>query len=129
MNKRENILSQYLLWHFIDSPRAILMAWKNFLLFNLNYFSLSLLIKTFFSYWHKYRWYYPKSFSFGKILEVFFSNLISRIMGAILRFFLIIIGLLAESLIFFIGLIVLLIWFLLPAFLAIGFTIGFFLII
>jgi len=84
------ILIQYLSWHFFDVPKDILRGWKNFLKFGLNYFSISLLFKTLFSHWRKYRWFYPKGFDIGKYIEVFFSNLISRILGAILRIFLII---------------------------------------
>jgi hypothetical protein len=39
-----NIVSLYLEWHFFDASRNILLAWKNFLKFNLNYFSIPLLL-------------------------------------------------------------------------------------
>jgi hypothetical protein len=111
---RKNILTLWLEWHFIDAPKEILKAWKNFLAFNLYFFSIFFLIKTFFSYWHKYRWSYGRGFSFSRYFEVFFSNLISRIVGALLRSFFITIGLIAEVLIFFSGLIFLIVWFVLP---------------
>lgn len=125
ISKKQNIFFQWLSWQFFEVPVNILKAWKNFLLFNLNYFSLSLLLKTFFSPWRKYRWSYGKGFDIERYLEAFFSNLISRLFGAILRTILIFIGVGAEVLIFFIGLFVFLSWIVLPAFLIIGLYYGF----
>jgi len=118
------ILIQYLSWHFSDVPKDILRGWKNFLKFGLNYFSISSLFKTLFSHWRKYRWFYPKGFDIGKYIEVFFSNLISRILGAILRIFLIITGVLAEIFIIFAGIVIFLGWLILPALLIAGLIFG-----
>lgn len=111
---------QYLTWQFLDVPKSILRAWRNFLKFGLNYFSIPLLLGTLFSPWRRYIWVYPKGFDIGKYFEVFFSNLISRVLGAILRIFLIIIGLLVEIFIIFFGFSVFLGWFLLPILLIFG---------
>lgn len=120
----QDIIFTYFSWHFLEAPRNILAAWKNFLKFNLNYFSIPLLLRTIFSPWHKYAWSYPRGFYPGKYLEIFISNLISRILGAILRVFMIIIGILAEVFIFFSGIIMILSWLALPAFLIIGLIFG-----
>jgi len=116
----QNILIQYFVWHFYDQSKAILKAWKNFLLFNLNYFSVPILIKTFFYHWRQYKWYYPRGFDIPVYLEVFFSNLISRVLGAIMRSFLIVIGLFLEIFIFFGGAILFFGWLILPALLILG---------
>ena len=121
----QNIVSLWISWQFFDVPKNILKAWRNFLKFNLNYFSIPLLLKTFFSPWRRYIWYYPKGFDLGKYFEVFFSNLISRILGAVLRFFLIIIGILAEILIIFVGLMIFFGWLVLPILLIVGLIFGF----
>jgi len=121
----ENILFQYISWHCFEVPRGILKAWWNLLKFYLiNYFSIPLLIKTFFSHWRRYRWFYPKGFDIGLYFEVFFSNLISRILGASLRFFLIITGLLSEVFLIFAGFIFLFIWLFLPLILILGLWYG-----
>lgn len=120
----QNLFFQWLAWQFFDMPKNILKGWKNFLKFNLNYFSIPLLFKTLFSPWRKYFWLYPRGFDLGKYLEVFLSNLISRILGAILRIFLIIIGILVEIFIIFIGIIVFLVWLILPILLICGFYYG-----
>lgn len=124
-DKKQSIILQFLIWYLIDKPKAILRAWKNLLIFNLNYFSIPLLLKTFFSPWRKYRWSYGRGFDFKIYLEAFASNAIMRALGALLRFFLIFLGIILEFFIILIGIGVLIIWFLLPliliGFLIIGF--------
>ena len=91
-------------------PRAIAAAWKDILVFGLEYFSLPLLIKTLFSPWRRYLWSYPAGFQPAAFLETLASNFISRILGAIMRFGLIIIGICAEFLLVVAGVIVFLLW-------------------
>ena len=126
---KQNIISQRFSWHFFEVPKEILGAWRNFLLFNLNYFSIPLLLRTFFSPWRRYRESYGRGFDIGRYFEVFFANLIFCFLGAIMRSFLIIIGLLAEIFVFFAGLIVFLGWFIMPIILIIGLILGFRIII
>jgi len=121
---RQNIVIQWLCWHFFDVPKGILKAWKNFLLFNFNYFSVVLLLKTFFSPWRRYSWSYGRGFNVRRYVEVFFSNLLSRILGAIVRSFLIAFGLITEIFILCLGLIVFLGWLILPVLLVCGIAFG-----
>lgn len=120
----QNIFFQYLIWQFFEMPGNILNGWKNFLKFGLNYFSLPLLFKTLFSPWRKYELSYGKGFDAGRFFEVFFANLISRILGAILRIFLIIAGILFEIFLVIGGLMVFLAWFVLPVFSVWGLIFG-----
>ncbi len=119
-----NIFFEALVWQFFDAPKAILTGWKNFLLFNLNYFSVPLLLRTYFSHWHRYSYSYDKVFEFWKNIEIFVFNMMSRIIGAILRTFFIIIGATVEVAIVIIGLIILLIWLVLPFILISGLLFG-----
>ncbi|PIS38942.1 MAG: hypothetical protein COT34_01065 [Candidatus Nealsonbacteria bacterium CG08_land_8_20_14_0_20_43_11] len=112
--EKKIIFVQLLSWYLAETPKRILAGWKNFLAFGLDFFSVPLLFKTFFSYWRRYRWFYPRGFDFSKYGEVFFSNLISRFLGASVRVVFIILGILAEILIFSVGLVVFLGWFVLP---------------
>lgn len=121
----QNIFFQYLSWQFFEMPGNLIKAWKNFLKFNLNYFSIPLLLKTLFSPWRRYKWSYPQGFDIGKYLEVFVSNLISRILGAIMRIFLIVSGLVFEIFLIFGGIVVFLGWLILPFLLILGFYYGF----
>ena len=116
-SKKQSIIIQYLIWHFFDVPKEIVKAWKNYLVFNLRYFSIFLLLKTFFSHWRKYKWSYGRGLDLKRYFEAFFSNLISRTLGSIIRSFLIVLSLIIEIFIFQAGIIVLLFWLGLPAFL------------
>ena len=122
---KNNIFTFWLAWHFWEVPKEIVAGWKNFLLFNLESFSIVLLVKTLFSYWHKYSWSYGRGFDFKVYLEAALSNLISRIIGAIIRIILIVIGIVSELFIFFAGLIILLAWLLLPFIIIVGIVFGF----
>lgn len=121
----QNIFLLYLEWHFIDRPKSIALSWFDFLKFNLNYWSIPTLLKTYFSYWHRYSYSYGKGFDIKKYFEAVFFNIISRVIGAIVRTFYIIIGLIIESFIIVIGFLVLLLWLTLPVFLILGFIYGF----
>jgi len=123
--KKQNIFLEWISWQFFEMPRNILKAWGNFLRFNLNYFSISLLIKTFFSPWRRYRVSYGRGFDLGEYFEALFSNLLFRILGALLRTFFILIGLLIEIFIIFAGAIIFIGWIILPALLIVGFIFGF----
>lgn len=119
-----NIISRYIEWYFFDVPKEILKGWRNFLIFNLQYYSIPLLLRTYFAYWRDYHWSYGRGFDFAVWAEAFFSNMISRVLGAIVRTFLIILGIFFEIITFIIGLIVFVSWLLLPFFLAAVFLYG-----
>jgi hypothetical protein len=58
----DNIVFQYIYWHYCEQAKAILIAWTNVLAFNFNYWSVPLLLGTLFSYWHKYQEPYSRGF-------------------------------------------------------------------
>lgn len=120
-----SILFQYLIWHFFDVPRGLLKTWRNFLKFNLNYFSIPLLTKTLFSHWRRYSWSYGQGFDIWRYIGVFFSNLTSRFFGAAARFFLIIIGLFFELLLIVLGGLSFFVWLFLPVCLILSLIFGF----
>jgi len=105
---------QFFIWYLIDVPKQILSAWWNFLRFGMQYFSIPVLLKTLFAPWRKYQWSYGQGFDLQRFAEALATNIISRTLGAIMRFILIIIGLLAELFILIAGIIILTSWFILP---------------
>jgi len=108
------LLIRFLVWHFGAAAKQILVAWKNFLKFNLHYFSLGLLLKTLFSHWRRYKDSYSRGFDFKVYARVFAGNMISRALGAFIRIIMIIIGLCFELVIFLFGFIFLIVWLCLP---------------
>jgi len=119
-----SIFLQGLIWQFFDMPKAILKGWKNFLLFNLNYFSVPILLKTYFSHWRKYRYSYGRIFEAWENIGTFIFNMMSRIIGAILRTVFIILGLFIEVLIILGGTVIFLGWLVLPFLLILGLIFG-----
>ena len=119
------MLFQFISWYFFDIPKEILKAWRNFLLFNFNFFSITLLLRTLFSPWRKYKYSYGRGFDFKRYLNVFSFNMISRAIGAIVRIFVIIFGLICEFFVFLFGIIIFLGWLILPFLLFLGLYFGF----
>ncbi len=117
----KNMLSQWLVWHFIGVPKNILRIFKGFLLFNFNYFSVPFLLKTFFTPWRRYKESYGRGFDLKRYLEAFIFNSTSRILGAIVRTVIILVGLIFEVFIFITGIVAFLIWIFLPILLIISF--------
>lgn len=113
-NKRQNIFSLWLVWHYYKVPNFLLEAWNNYIFFALNYFSLPILLKSLFSPWHKYRWNYPKWYELAEFLSTLVSNVFSRLMGALVRTFLIVVGILFQIFVVVVGAVVFLLWILIP---------------
>lgn len=124
ISSKQNIIFSWLKWHFFEAPKSILQIWRNFLKFNFDFFSVGVLIRTLFSPWKKNQWSYGRGFDIGRYFSVLFSNLISRILGAVVRLFLIIFGLLIEIFIFLGGAFVFLFWIIMPVLLIFGFWLG-----
>jgi len=112
--KKRIIFWQFLEWYFVDQSLLILKAWKNYLRFNFEYFSIPLLLKTFFSPWRRYAWSYGRGFNFKRYLDALVSNAIFRVLGAVLRLFLIIIGTILEIAVFLAGMVIFIFWIFLP---------------
>jgi len=120
-----SIAFEYVVWHFAQMPLEIAKAWKNILLFNLEYFSLPVLLKTLFAPWRKIQFGAGKGFNVARLLEAAASNLISRILGAFIRSVLILAGLVTEAALLAAALATLVAWFLLPIAILLGFSYGF----
>jgi len=110
------LIFEFFWWHFFEFPKRIVEATKDFLRFSFYHFSILDLLKTLFSPWRGYVWVKTKrGFDLGEILEVFASNLVSRILGAIARIFIISMGLFFSFLILIFGILVLFLWIFSPA--------------
>jgi hypothetical protein len=121
LSEKENILTSWFLWQFYEMPKFLFQVWNNYFNFASNLFSLPLLLKTLFSPWRKYIWAYPKGFDIGEFFSTFISNATSRILGAIMRVVLIIVGILFQVFVAVAGLIIFLGWLLLPFIVILGF--------
>src|SRR3989338_1873872 len=111
---KENIVTAWFFWHFYEMPQFLLLMWKNYIWFGANFFSIPLLLKTFFSPWRRYAWRYPKGFDPGEFFSTLISNVFSRLVGAIVRSFLVIVGIIVQIFILVAGGVVFLLWILIP---------------
>jgi len=121
---RQNILIQYFQWHFAEMPKEILRIWKNYFRYYSYLFSIPLLLKTLFAPWRKYSWSYGRGFNVRRWAEAFVSNSFSRIIGAIMRSFLILAGMIMEIFVLIIGGIIFLLWMLAPIVIVMCFILG-----
>ena len=111
---KQNIIIKWFKWHYYGAVGNLIKAWANFLKFNLNFFSIGLLLKTIFSPWRQYKEQYERGFSPSKWFFVFSGNMVSRVIGAIARILFIILGLIMEIFIFISGIVILILWLALP---------------
>lgn len=119
---KRNIILIFLSWHFADMPKKILQGWKNFLLSNLNYFSFGQLLKSFFSHWHRIKDSYGRGFDIQVYFSTFVANMISRLLGMVIRTVIIAAGVFFEIIIFVAGLVVLAVWIFWPVLVVAGFV-------
>ena len=120
-----NIVFQYLKWYFIDRIRVILSAWKNFLRFYFNYFSIPILFRTLFSPWKRISEPYGKKFDPWHYIEAFVMNVMSRTIGAIIRICFLVVGIFFQIIVFLSGLVFLVFWIIAPGLFFVGVIYGF----
>ena len=108
------VILGYLKWHYGKALRSLTGVWGNFLYFISEYFSISLLFQNFFDPWKRMTDSYPKGFDLKKIFYAILTNLIARIVGIIMRSFLILIGLSVYILLAALYPVVMLLWLTLP---------------
>jgi hypothetical protein len=111
-----NVLSagtRYILWHYTSAFLEILFIWRNLFLFFVHFFSISLLLMTLFSPWKRMEERGRQADVEG-VAGAIAVGLVSRIVGALVRLFIIFFGLMCL-LAMFVGLLLfLLLWIVLP---------------
>jgi len=111
---KQNIITQWISWHFLEMPRNILLSSKVFLEFSMDYFSIKTLFKTIFKPWKKDLRSYEKPLEVTENVDIWIDNSISKTIGAILRITLLLWGLLSIAISLIIILIIFVAWLLLP---------------
>jgi hypothetical protein len=125
-----NIFLKWFLWHFKIAPVKIIKIIGDYLRFSLDFFSIKLLLKTLFSPWKRVSQnYIPGLANLDQNIPIFILNTFSRSIAFIIRVVIIIGGIISTTLVFFLGVLSFLIWFLFPLFIMIGLFFSFNLII
>lgn len=98
-------------WYFIEMPLGILRSTLNYMKSFAFVFSFLFLLKTLIAPWKNQLYGYPsKGFDIQKILEVFVSNAVSRIVGMTMRLVVLVVGLLVELLTLVGGMTLFVVW-------------------
>lgn len=108
------ITLSFLHWFFTRAPRDIVRLAKDFLAWAWHYFSIGYFIPRLMAPWHRDLSEYGRGFDLKRFLQVFGWNLISRVIGAILRVIVIAVGLAVFLFIGLVSIIVFFVWFTLP---------------
>jgi hypothetical protein len=109
-----NLGAIFLKWFYWDAPRNILALVRDFLAWVWQMFSIGFFLPRIFSPWHKDVTGYGRGFDLAVWTQAFVFNAISRVVGAVLRIFFIVIGLALELLVLAAGLALFAFWLALP---------------
>lgn len=101
-------------WYYGEAVKNILTAWKNFVIFSMEYFSIPLLLKTLISPWKRDITKKPRGFDLKEIFQYLSFNAVSRVMGLIIRLPTICIGILSFFATVIFGALFFIIWLVLP---------------
>ncbi len=105
----------FIRWYLFDAPRSIARAWRNFLIWAANYFSLGLHLKHLFSPWRRtVTLYASRGFDFNAWIDSVLITNFSRLIGFVVRVATIFIGLVWLLLVFLFGFLLFVGWYLLP---------------
>lgn len=108
------LLPFYIKWHYTEAFRDLWRNWKSFLVFILHLFSIKLLMKTWISPFGRLDEGYKKTFNLEDFLETLVVNTMMRLVGFILRTFVIISGIIVFAFAFAFGISALILWALAP---------------
>lgn len=100
----------YFVWHYKKAWGTLFLFWRNLILFPFYLFAVPLHLSTLFAPWHRQRVHMGRGFDLATFLNVLGFNVISRIIGAIVRSFTMCAGLFFMMCCFFLGMILALLW-------------------
>ncbi|MFA5736854.1 MAG: hypothetical protein WCX70_00605 [Candidatus Paceibacterota bacterium] len=110
-----SVIGHYFFWHYSIALFRFTLIYRDILFFIKDYFSLSILLKSFFEPWRRMGEAYPEDkFKLKEVLAVFVVNSLMRLVGMIMRSIIIIIGVVSLILIVFLYPILILLWLGLP---------------
>ena len=118
------IFISYLYWHYTFGFRTLFREVSDLADAFYSYFSVIYLLNTLFYPWHRYIEPYKSGFYISELLWTLSQNLISRILGAVVRLAAIFAGIAVTFLTIVFGLLFALIWLVLPVLVPVIFSLG-----
>lgn len=110
-----SIVTDYFKWHYSRAFSELFHVWMNFVWFVIHFFSLSELAHAWFAPFKRLTEERGNLFSFEDLAGFVIINLFSRLLGALLRTILIIIGVAVLLLLTVLGVLVFIFWATAPA--------------
>lgn len=101
---------RYVIWHYTRAIKDLIRIWMDFIWFTFNYFSILLLLQTFFSPWKRLGEERKGFFDFTFVV----IDIFMRIFGMLVRFITIIFGLSCVTVVIVLGPISLTLWLVWP---------------
>jgi hypothetical protein len=114
----------YVSWHYTQAVHDLVGIVFNFIWFFYEFFSIPLLLKTLFSPFHRLGEKYSQKFDIWSWFQTFTINMIMRMVGFLIRFFLILIGIFFILLTCVLGIVFLVAWLTAPLLLMFAFSYG-----
>jgi len=108
------IFSGYFSWYYGKAFLDITHVWLNFVWFVARFFSISTLLRTLLSPWKRVKETYERGSNFEDFAGVFVVNILTRVLGALIRLVIIAIGFIALTLTLVGGLLFLAFWIVAP---------------
>jgi hypothetical protein len=118
------IIRHYLLWHYTEAYKELFSVSKNLIWFVVHFFSLPQLLRTLFSPWRRIVEEKKRNWNIEDFASRVLINIISRIIGAIMRLLVISIGLVCLLATLTISLATCILWVFMPAIIIGCFALG-----
>lgn len=107
----DSLLISWVRWHYTRGVSGLIRIARTFLEFSFHLFSVEELLQTFFAPWHGIIWRVQgKAWFSGTTFEAFIGNIISRILGALMRSMLIAAGIVVTGALSFVAILTVLAW-------------------
>lgn len=118
------IFASYAVWHYGGALRSGVTLLQNIIAFFYHFFSVPLLLKTYFSKFGRLGEKYKKGLDIENLLSVFLVNTLMRVVGALIRSIFILLGLVAITVSAVVGIVLLLAWLIFPLIVVVSFVYG-----
>lgn len=109
-----SIAQNYFLWHYTRAFQEIFHVWLNLLWFTVHFFSLPQLFKSWFAPFKRITEHRHKGDSLEDLAGYVIINIMSRLVGALMRSILMLLGFLCLTIIIIGGIMTYLLWLALP---------------
>ena|SRR3990167_1072825 len=90
------VFFEYIAWHYSEGIAEFLSAWKNIHWFLYRFFAIPILMRTFFQPFKRIQESYVRGFDPAKFFETAVINLVTRLVGAVVRSIILGIALLSQ---------------------------------